>query len=160
MKTTTIKYMTLAILLLMTVGIAGCGDEENTNGQITTRNVSDSGCKSYINAKETNSVTKEAETLTFTARKGGWLHVEHKNTLFNCCSDKISVEVSQDDNLITVNEDENDHSCNCICPFDVEYEIGSLENTTYTFVIRRGGIDFFRQTVTYADDLKKTFVIE
>ncbi len=150
----------MVVILLLAVEFAGCGDEENTNGQITTRNVFDSGCKSYNNAKETNSLTKETETITFTAGKGGWLHVEHKNTLFNCCSDKISVEVSQDDNIITVNEDENDQSCNCICPFDVEYEIGSLENTTYTLVIRRGGIEFFRQTVTFADDLKKTYIIE
>ena len=160
MKTTIIRHMALAILLLLTVGLSGCGDEENTNGQITTRNVFDSGCKSYNNAEETNSLTKETETITFTARKGRWLHVEHKNTLFNCCSDKISVEVSQDDNIITVNEDENDHSCNCPCLFDVEVEVGSLENNTYTLVILKGGLEYFRQNLTFTDDLKKTYIIE
>ncbi len=152
-------FFKIFILLLLTIGVSGCGDNENANEQITTRKVSDSGCKSYNNAKETNSITEEAETLTFTA-KSGWLYVEHKNTLFNCCSDKISVEVIQHDNIITVHVDENDHSCNCICPFDVEFEIGTLEKSTYTLIIKKDGMEFFRQTVTYADDLKKTFIIE
>lgn len=160
MKTTIIRHMALAILLLLTVGFSGCGDDENSSGQITTRSVSNSGCKLYNNANETNSITKEAETLTITAKKCGWLHVEHKNTLFNCCSDMISVEVLQDGNIVTVHENENDHSCNCICPFDVEFEIGTLENNTYTLVILKGGLEYFRQNLTFTDDLKKTYIIE
>lgn len=163
MKSTTIKFKTLAILLLLTLGFAGCDDDEKTNEQIKAKNVNISGCKTEsIDAKaiSTNSLLGKEETITLTATKSGWMRVEHKNFFCNCCAEQIIVKISSMDNVILIDEDEDDHSCNCVCPFDVSYEVGKLENTTYTLIIRKHGLEFFNEQIKYNKDINKSFTIE
>lgn len=153
--------MSVAILLLLSIGFAGCSDDEKTNEQIKPKNVYYSGCKtSSSNAKSTNGFLSETEIIALSAKKGGWLLVDHKNIMCNCCTEKILVNISTDKGVILVDIDEDEHSCNCVCPFDISYEIGELEKTTYTLIIRKGGLEILKENFIYNDDFIKTFTIE
>jgi len=151
----------LCLLLAMTISACGNGNEEEQNESFfQVRNIYNSGCKDNSMAKSTNSFVQEKETLVITGIGKGWIRVEHKNTLFNCCSDKVMVDISQEGNTITVNEEDNDQSCNCVCPFDVEFEVGSMEKSTYTLIIKKNGLQLLKETFTYTDDMKKEITIE
>lgn len=154
-------YKTIAFFLLLAIGFVTCGCEENSSNQIHSRNINSSGCKTVgSNAKSTNGLVAGPETITLSAREGGWMLVEHNNSMFNCCTEQFIVKISSVDNTILVDEDEDNHSCNCVCPFDVSYEIGGLEKDVYTLVIRKGGLELLKEKIVYTNELKKTFTIE
>jgi len=54
----------------------------------------------------------------------------------NCCPDKIELEMTREDNLITVYEKEYlGLPCDCICDFPTTATLGPFENGTYTLVV-------------------------
>lgn len=160
-KGLTIKSILCLLLVAMTIIGCGNGNEEEQNDSVLqVRNVFNTGCKERSMAKGTNSFAQEKETLVIKGTGKGWIRVDHKNTLFNCCSDKITVDISQESNTITANEEDDDHSCNCVCPFDVEYEIGPVEKSGYTLIIKKNGLQVLKEAFTYSDDLKKEITID
>lgn len=62
------------------------------------------------------------------------LYFTHINADFNCCPDKIGADIAIKENSITVFET-GDGLCDCICLYDLEYEIRNLEQGVYTFKI-------------------------
>ena len=61
----------------------------------------------------------------------GALHVTHTNATFNCCPVmRYEVEISGD--TIFINEIEIEGLCDCICPFDFEYELYNVPMLSFT----------------------------
>jgi len=65
--------------------------------------------------------------------EGGILTVVHTNVLYNCCIDRVDVEMEVDDFVIDLYETEVvPMPCDCICYFDVTTRIAELGPGTYT----------------------------
>ncbi len=89
--------------------------------------------------------------------KGGWLHVEHKNVFLNCCTEDIKVDASMNGSVVTVMEDDGRGLCNCICPYDLDYEIGPFtKGSTYRLVVKRVG---FEKEFTFSENYQNTFTV-
>lgn len=62
------------------------------------------------------------------------LYFTHINADFNCCPEEIIAETEIKGNNIVV-EEAGDGMCNCICLYDLEYVISSLEPGIYNLQI-------------------------
>ena len=61
------------------------------------------------------------------------LQLTHVNGVFNCCPDSVGGEIRITDHSITIDEAEwLSNPCDCVCPFDVDYEITGLPPGSYT----------------------------
>jgi len=62
------------------------------------------------------------------------LLLKHVNAGFNCCPDEILAGITIENNLITIEENESliSGGCDCLCLFDVNYEIRNLLPGEYT----------------------------
>jgi len=89
----------------------------------------------------------------------GILKIEHQNAVFNCCIADLAAYASIDTGIITVTESEifeNDAACNCVCPYDISYEVPDVDTGEYTVNINNTiqfKINLSEQsTVTYCPD--------
>jgi hypothetical protein len=62
------------------------------------------------------------------------LLLTHVNAGFNCCPE-ITADITIVDNIITIEEIEISGDCDCLCLFDVYYEIINLEPGEYTILV-------------------------
>lgn len=138
------------IALAASLCIVGCSnDDDNHDGNtVNVRNVYDSGCK-------TSGVTQESalangsfadmgfeESVEYTSKDDGYVFIKHVNSILQCCSDKKNVDISRNGNKITVREYDVETSCNCLCPFDMQYEIGPLEPGEYVVTFSNTSASF------------------
>lgn len=67
--------------------------------------------------------------------EGSYIHF--KDTMVaNCCPDELEVQMTVEDNLITINEIEYlSMPCTCICPYPVTATLGPFEPGTYTLEV-------------------------
>ena len=61
----------------------------------------------------------------------GTLLITHVNAGYNCCPE-LAAEISIENNIITIEEIELSGDCDCLCLFDLEYEIINLLPGIYT----------------------------
>lgn len=59
------------------------------------------------------------------------LRITHENAGFNCCAGVISADISIADGVITIVEREDRSDCDCLCLWDVSYEIANLPPGEY-----------------------------
>ena len=105
------------------------------DGYVSPKNFSVSGCKS------TTRGLFENETIEYEARENGLLRIMHNNVLFNCEVIQIYAEMTVNGHTYIVEEkaQEGPVSANCVCPYDLGYDIGPLtEGEEYSVSIRRG----------------------
>ncbi len=144
MKSRTLFIMLLTLLL----GVVGCNKQEN--GQVPETGVKDftsSICKGTLRAEP-------EESGTFQAVEDGYLLMKHLNAVFNCCPGQLFVTVTMVGNEITINEDETEQGCKCVCPYDLSYKVGPLlTSKEYTIVLKQKGIIRARFNIRYAPGL-------
>ena len=122
--------------LLAMAGCTGDGDNPASDQrEIELKNFSNSGCKSdLIRTRSDDNARKEV--FNYSCIHEGYLYVTHQNARFNCCPRSLGADVSVEDNQIKVGEYESGGDCDCICPYDLSYEIGPLvEGKTYDIYI-------------------------
>lgn len=105
------------------------------DGYVSPKNFSVSGCKS------TTRGLFEDETIEYKARENGLLRITHNNVLFNCEVVRIYAEMTVNGHTYIIEEkaQEGPVSANCVCPYDLGYDIGPLtEGEEYSVSIRRG----------------------
>lgn len=81
------------------------------------------------------------ETIEYEARENGLLRITHNNAVFECAVERIYAAMTVNDHTYIIEEkaQEGPVSVNCVCPYDLGYDIGPLtEGEEYTVSIRRG----------------------
>jgi hypothetical protein len=64
------------------------------------------------------------------------LQLTHVNAVYNCCPDSVGGAITVTGQTITIDLAEwLTMPCDCICPFDVEYEIVQLTPGEYTVTV-------------------------
>ena len=122
------------------LALAGCTDTaDNPASMIELKNFSNTGCKSDL-VRTRSDYNTEKEVFNYSCIHEGYLYVTHQNAMFNCCPKGLGAKISVEDNLLKVVEYESDGLCDCLCPFDLSYEIGPLvEGKTYIIYVSQGG---------------------
>jgi hypothetical protein len=126
--------------LLAMTGCSDDGDNSPSNQkEIELKNFSNSGCKA--NEERTRSYDNAWKNVfNYSCIHEGYLYVTHQDAMFNCCAEVFGADVSFEDNQIKVGEYESGMDCDCICPYDLSYEIGPLvEGKTYVIYIGHKG---------------------
>lgn len=64
----------------------------------------------------------------------GTLQLTHTNALFNCCFDSLTADIDISENIIDIVEHEHPFGgmCDCICLYDIDFEITNLPPAVYT----------------------------
>ena len=93
-----------------------------------------SGCKEFQKGAPTDSVSPDQDCIEYQYDGLGLLLLKHVNAGFNCCPDEILADITIEDNIITIEENESLESggCYCLCLFDVDYQISNLPPGEYT----------------------------
>ncbi len=85
-------------------------------------------------ATEPVDTSRECVIVNYDADTG-IMKIEHRNAVFNCCVADLTAHASIDAGTITITESEifeNDAACNCLCPYDISYEIAGVDPWEYT----------------------------
>uniref|UniRef100_UPI003216379A hypothetical protein n=1 Tax=uncultured Draconibacterium sp. TaxID=1573823 RepID=UPI003216379A len=136
MKTQILKLS--AVVMLLAFICAGCQDEEQLppleDKQLTVSEIKMQGCK------ENTKSTDIERYIELKAEGENQLRVKFINATLNCCSGEITTNAFiQNDTLKVVFIEQYPGGCNCICNFDLECLIDSMENRTYTTQVAAHG---------------------
>ncbi len=143
--------------LFFLIGVTGC-DKETSNESLRVKDVSYFGCKE---TKSLRATFHGEEYIEYKAVADGYLNIKHVNVRFNCCLDNITVDVSMEDNIITVDENETNPICDCICDYDLEYRLGPLTpNKEYILIFSSGSYVFTKLIIKYTPSLEGKIVVQ
>jgi hypothetical protein len=95
------------------------------------------GCIEFGKDGRTDSIPPDQDCVVYQYDGAGVLLLKHVNAGFNCCPDELLADITVQDNVITIEEDESLESggCDCLCLFDVDYRIDNLPPGEYTIRI-------------------------
>ena len=143
------SVLLLAALLLLTM--IGCTDENDNQVQtVTLKNFANSGCKDITRS----GYDDREETAEYAVLHEGYLYVNHQNAMFNCCPGTLGADILVEDDRIIIGEYESSGDCDCICPYDLSYEVGPLvEGKTYTIYIGYKGIESKMAEFTFQNSM-------
>ncbi len=121
----------LFVLAIQIVGI-GCGKstepKNNPSGSLTNS----SGCISFLSTPKASVVPPCCTGLSYDYdSEAGILSVTHFGAGFNCCT-YPSAEITFNDSLILIDENESGEYCSCLCLFNIEYEFENITPGVYT----------------------------
>jgi hypothetical protein len=97
------------------------------------------GCKEFQKDSPPDSTPPNQDCIEYQYDGEGMLLLKHVNSGFNCCPDDILAEITLVGNLITITEIEEPPGgwCDCICLFDVDYQISDLPPGEYTITVNQ-----------------------
>ncbi len=131
MKNKTLKFSTV-ILLFVFFG-ASCQKDELPplkDKILTVVETVSSGCKESLKSTETE------QYIELKAEGENQLRVKFINASLNCCPGKITSNAFiQNEILKVLFTEETPTKCDCICDFDLECVIDSMENREYNLEI-------------------------
>ncbi len=133
----------LIALLSVTIGLlfASCEKMEIEFSGTETfeiKNLTHSDCKN------SNKKSSETESITLKTIDENELKITHNNVVFPCCPNgEFKAEAYRSNDTIFLNEYYTDNTCNCLCPYDLDYTIGPLEYGKYTVVLQLYNDDYF-----------------
>ena len=136
------QVLMTCMAFLLSFGVTGCNQENDTpvaqRKAFELTNFANTGCKN-----NTRSVDDEwKQTVSYAVLQAGYLYLNHQNAMFNCCPGTLGADVRMEGNNITIGEYESASDCDCICTYDLSYEIGPLtEGETYTISIGQKGLE-------------------
>ena len=132
------SFLAASVLCLATACEDVTGYEDSpVDGYVVPKNFSVSGCKSTTS---TRGLFKD-ETIEYEARENGLLRITHNNAVFECAVERIYAAMTVNDHTYIIEEkaQEGPLSVDCVCPYDLGYDIGPLtEGEEYSVSIRRG----------------------
>ena len=127
---TIIKLILPSLALLL--GIYTCETEKVKPGNPSGSLEEISGCNDF---KSTTVNENTADTLScieysYDAANERLL-LKHCNAGFNCCPEKIYGKVSFNQDTIFIKESEKDGMCDCLCLYDLEFELSGISEKMY-----------------------------
>lgn len=142
-----VKILLPLITLLLLIGGMGCEKSGNTTNTFQLTDFSYVGCKETTDGanspKSSNGVlADEQEYIMYKAVNPTYLEVQHINAVFNCCPGKLIAESAISNDTIKIMEDESEHSCDCICKYDLHFKIGPLNYKKYHIVLYKSNRNY------------------
>jgi hypothetical protein len=113
------------------------------------------GCKDFSIGGATDTIPPDQDCMAYQYDGAGVLLLLHVNAGFNCCPTEILADVTIEDDIITIVEDESleGGGCFCLCLFDVNYRIEDLPPGEYTIRVYGMYLDEGDQILEFTVDL-------
>jgi hypothetical protein len=89
------------------------------------------GCKEFQKGTVIDATPPDQDCMEYEYDGESVLLLKHVNAGFNCCPE-IAANITIEDNIITIEEIEISGDCDCLCLFDIDYEIRNLPPGEYT----------------------------
>ena len=131
---TAFSLMMVILLICFTWGCDKTRCTEPDSIGPTGQLVSSTGCKSWAADSDSDDVSSNQDCIEWEYDGKGHLEFTHVNTGFNCCPRFTAVTYVEGDKIFVV-EDETEGLCDCICLFDLKYEIRGLEPGGYEMIV-------------------------
>ncbi|MEW5924218.1 MAG: dockerin type I domain-containing protein [Candidatus Zixiibacteriota bacterium] len=94
--------------------------------------VGEPACKNMTLKSDT---AVEQDCIEYDYDGSGTLNLTHYNDMFNCCPESLYIVVTLENNVIRLDEYESEGLCDCICIYDMEYEITGILPGVYTLIV-------------------------
>jgi len=156
-----VLYISIFTFLIFSLFVSCEKEHSDTNpsGRLTSY----TDCKDNKNFYATDSISSSMSCVEYVFNNGV-LSLTHVNAGFNCCPETIGADITFSENVITINEYETKHDCDCNCLYDIDIEIDNLESSTYDFIFVEPYISFLGEelifTVNLADSTHGVFCVE
>ncbi|MCL2596180.1 MAG: hypothetical protein FWD66_00655 [Paludibacter sp.] len=154
-KKTVSVVLTTALFFPIMVFLSGCKEThtpDNIEGDIEIINFQQSECIPGI-----DNLFKDE--ITFVSQDS-LLHVELGKIMMNCCLEGIDYEISKDNENIIINITQMmmyNAGCNCVCPYDLNFDIANLAFGTYIVQIQIIGFQKYNNvTLNYDSNTNQT----
>lgn len=159
------KYSLIFSMLFLSTLVLACEDDKpnnnhtnninninnvnNTNNINNTNNTNngdvpqllsfdDSGCKNGTNEKAIDwNLFAGFECVVWAYDGADALELRHVNAVFNCCPGDpgMTGTVAFAEGVFTLTESDNGGMCNCVCPYDMIYQLTNVAPGAYTVVV-------------------------
>ena len=156
------KNSILVLCATMMLMLSGCSSDESGKG-FHVRNCANTGCKNtYMTRGDSSTDDVYEEYIEYKALSGGYLSLNHDNSIFNCAVGQLNIEAIIDGNVIKVLEKANEpeYLANCVCSFDLYCEIGPLADGDYRIFIYKESFDnpnYTNFSITYKSGLSGVY---
>ncbi len=121
-------FSTLALLFFTIVGCNKHKEEKLPNYEIKDFSYTECKPQTY------NYYPKEYLELK---SDNNYLKIKHINAEFNCCPKKLLINSKISNDTIFVYQNEKASMCKCVCRYDLNYKVGTLEHKKYHFVLNQ-----------------------
>lgn len=112
--------------MLFTSAVWGCSEDDNKKDM--TLNVTEPLWGSCI---EQTGLRNFTETIHLTSVGNNTLRIRHENAVYNCCMERVEMDVYLDKDTLIIKEIPFGDNCNCICPYEIKYDINNLNYGKY-----------------------------
>lgn len=148
---TVLKIIFLCGIIVFTAYSCEKIDKEN----IVVKNFEYNGCKNTQ-----KGMISDQEYIKIKEIDNNYLYVEHINAIFNCCPGKLFVNAKLNNDEIIFEEGEEEHGCNCLCPYDLSWKIGPLEYKSYQVKIMLGEMVYITDfSIEFTASFDSTFYL-
>ena len=113
----------------------------------------------YSDCKTITKKSENSERIEYKTVDKKYLQIKHINVWFNCEPGKLLVDVDQVNGTIFVDENEEKPMANCICPYDLCYQIGPMDYGQYIIKFQRDGLLFAEFSVYFNSTTSGIFEI-
>ena len=130
----------ITLLLLLLVLVYSCGEQKTAtepSGSTPSGTLIELpySCKT-LSAEDPAAISPDRECFKFRYDGTSSLELDHINTAFNCCPEEIVADITIENDTVIITESEIGGLCDCICLFDLSYQINGLEPSEYTIIFR------------------------
>ena len=168
MKRLFVKSRTFNTILVMSAfcWVIGCQDvtedkDSLVDGYVSPKNFSVTGCKSTVYGTRNPSTD---ESIMYESIRENYVRITHNNARFNCEPGRIYAELIEKGQTFIIVEKEQESYANCVCPYDLGYDIGPLtEGQEYTVSIRTGyteSLEKAKFTFVFSPNIKEEIYIK
>ena len=123
------QFVCLMMIIALCCLASGCNDTGCTGSDSTGpigQLVRSTGCKTWELEADTEGVSASQDCIQWRFDGRRRLTLKHINAGFNCCPKFDAVTYVENDTIFIV-EVETEGLCDCLCLFDLDYEIRGLE---------------------------------
>lgn len=117
------------------------------------------GCK-QANVKGTRAADSDAEYFKCTAQAEGVLSITHVNSVFCCDAENMKTRVEASGNEIRVYESCDDSGANCVCPYDLTYDVGPLNEGKYRVIVYKNNLEYTWFEIVYNSDTQENILVK
>lgn len=99
--------------------------------------------------KIAKSKTAGKEYIEYKTVNENYLKIRHFNVMFNCCPSKLTVNSNISNDTIRIFENELEHACKCMCPYDLEFQIGEMKYGKYLIILNKMNKEHIKFTIDF-----------
>jgi len=140
------RIKALSILIVLLATLQSCDEIRYPDDEFSVSNLSYGDCKP-------DDKSENNEYLLLWVANDYFLNIDHINAIFNCEPGEIIVRARVEGKDIIIDEYSTQNLANCICPYDLKFNIGPIPYDTYNLIIMNSGMEIFNTEIDFDTNL-------